>query len=84
MQRLLQRDAGIVEGNVQSAISSHNLIYKLFNLGFDPYIRADVRRFATFRSNLLLHFAAQVFAPAAESDLPAFRSEGYRSGSSNS
>jgi hypothetical protein len=48
VQRLLDGDAGIVEGNIKAAITSCDLVDECFDLSFDTNIRADVSRLPPF------------------------------------
>src|SRR5690242_17421024 len=76
VQRLLDRDAGIVESDVELAVGGDRLIDEGFDIVLDQDIGPDIERLATGLFDLAFDLRAKFGSAAAESDLATFSREG--------
>ena len=75
MQRLFDGDAGVVEGDVETAIGAHRTINEGANLVLDQHVGLDVKSFAAGGLDRALDLPAEIAAAAAKSDLAALSAE---------
>ena len=83
MQRLLDGDAGVVEGDVEAPIGADRLVDEGPDLVLDQDVGFDVEGLAAGSLDLVLDLLAEAGAAAAEGDLAAFGSEGQGRGASD-
>jgi hypothetical protein len=83
VQRLLDGDAGIVEGDVEPAIGACRAVDESLHLVLDQHVGLHIEGLSAGGPDLALDLLAEVRAAAAEGDLAALGGEGQRRGASD-
>src|SRR5215475_11529642 len=76
MERLFDGDAGIVEGDIESAERLHSAVDEGPDLTFDEYVGLEVERLAALGLDLPFDLLPQCSTPSTERHLAAFDGEG--------
>ena len=84
MDRLFERDSGVIESDIESSIAMNRLIDKCSYARFIAYVGTNVSCVSALRFDLCFDLMTQVLAPPAKSHFSPLSREGQSCGTTDS